>query len=96
MSAFNVNGGSWYARFVVSSTTYIGSATVTFQLEKQNTDSSWSPTGAPVIISDFDLTGASQIIYASNDGLVTSQNHDWSGDISTGGNYRITVTVASV
>jgi hypothetical protein len=94
MSAFNATVGSWYARFDVISTTYTGSSTVTFQLEKQNTDSSWSAAGSPVIISGFDLTGTSNI-YASSDGTSSGTMHDFGGDISASGTYRITVTVAS-
>ena len=93
MTTFNATTGHWYARFEVSSTTYTGTATITFTLQEQNTDGSWSSTGTPVTVSGYSLTSTS-IIYASSDGS-SSSLHDFSGDISSGGTYRISVTVAS-
>jgi len=95
MPVLNVGSGHWYAEFVVSSTTYTGSATVTFQLEK-STDggNTFTSTGTPLVITGFALNSTSTI-YGTNDGSSGGTYHDFIGDILVGGTYRITVTVAS-
>ena len=93
MSAFNVTG-SWYAKFELSTTSYPGPATVTWHLQKDT--SGWANVGS--VTTTVTLTGSSQTIFASDDGTSTGNltpNHDWGADISTGGSYRIVVTVAS-
>jgi hypothetical protein len=93
--AFDQGNGHWYSRFDVSSTTYTGTATITFALEK-STDggSTYSTTVTTFQVTGFALTGSS-IIYATNNGVSSGTYHDFSTDISVGGMYRISVTVAS-
>jgi hypothetical protein len=92
---FNV-GGSLYTRFELTSTSYTGSATVTWQLQKDNSGT-WTNVGSTVLTS-LTLTGSAQTIYASDDGTAAGNltpNQNWGLDISTGGSYRVTATVAS-
>lgn len=94
-SAFNV-GDSLYARFELSSTSYTGSAIVTWQLQ-QDISGTWTNQGSTVTTT-VTLTGSSQTIYASDDGTSAGNltpNQNWGADISTGGSYRVTATVAS-
>ena len=65
-SAFNVSN-SLYTRFDLASTSYPGSATVTWQLQKDNSGT-WENQGSAVITT-VTLTGSPQIIYASANGL---------------------------
>jgi hypothetical protein len=87
---FNV-GDHLYARFELTATSYSGPATITWQLQKDN--SGWANVGSPVTTT-VSLTGSAQTIYASANGL-TANNHDWGDDISTGGSYRVTATIAT-
>jgi len=94
-SAFNV-GGSLYTRFELSSSTYIGSATVTWQLQEDDSGT-WTNVGSSVYTT-LTLTGSAQTIYASDDGSSTGNlvsNQNWGLDITSGGSYRVTATVAS-
>ncbi len=92
---FDQGTGQWFARFDVSSATYSGTATVTFALEKSTDGGASYPTTVTTFaVTGFTLTGSS-IIYATNNGLATGTYHNFSDDISAGGTYRISVTVAS-
>jgi hypothetical protein len=90
ITAFDV-GGHLYAQFALTSTSYSGSATVTWQLQKD--DSGWANVGSPVTTT-VSLTGSAQTIYATANGASTG-NHDWGTDISTGGSYRVIATIAT-
>ncbi len=90
ISAFNV-GGSLYARFELTSTSYSGPATITWQLQENN--GGWTNVGSSQTTT-VTLTGSAQTIYASASGLTTG-NHNWGADISTGGSYRVTATIAT-
>jgi hypothetical protein len=90
ISAFNV-GGSLYARFELASTSYSGPATITWQLQENN--GGWTNVGSAQTTT-VTLTGSAQTIYASASGS-TSGNHNWGADISTGGSYRVTATIAT-
>jgi hypothetical protein len=89
-SAFNV-GGTLFTRFELSSTSYPGSATVTWQLQKDN--SGWANVGSPVTTT-VSLTGSVQTIYASTDGD-SAGNTNWGALITAGGSYRVIATVAT-
>jgi hypothetical protein len=85
--------GSWYAELVLgSNSAYKGAVTITWQLQTDATGS-WVDVGSPIVTSGISLTGGSQTIYASTDGLLTDA-FDWSA-IATGGTYQITAVVAS-
>jgi hypothetical protein len=87
--AFNSNN-SWQARFEVKSSSISGSATLTWQLKNTGT---WTNVGSPVSTSVSSIKPG-QSIYASSNGA-SSGNHNWGTDISTGGSYRVIVTVSS-
>jgi hypothetical protein len=87
---FNV-GGTLYARFELTSTSYSGPATITWQLQENN--GGWTNVGSAQTTT-VTLTGSAQTIYASASGSTTG-NHNWGGDISTGGSYRVTATIST-
>ena len=91
-AALNVTG-SLYTRFELSTTSFTGTAHVTWQLQTDN--SGWTNMGN-AITTVVTLTGSSQTIYASSDGN-SANNQNWIGTpyITTGGSYRVIVTVAS-
>jgi len=89
----SVSSGSWYAELVVSSgSTFKGSATVTWQLQS-DASGTWTNDGSAVT-TDVTLTGGTQTIYASANGLI-SLNQDWSQIDSTPTTYQIIAVVAS-
>ena len=90
ISSFNV-GNTLYARFELTSTSYTGPATITWQLQENN--GGWTSVGSPQTTT-VTLTGSAQTIYASASGSTTG-DHNWGADISTGGSYRVTATVAT-
>ena len=90
-SSFNV-GGSLFARFEVSSCSYSGPATLTWQLQEFTT--TWTNIGSSVTTSVSSIS-TSQPIYASANGTTTSL-HNFGTDIHEGGSYRVSVTVNSV
>ncbi len=89
-ASFNV-GSNWQASFALTSTSYNGHATLTWQLQKNT--GTWTNQGTPITTT---LTSIStgQTIYATADGSAAG-NHDFGGDVSTGGSYRIVVSVTS-
>jgi hypothetical protein len=89
-SAFDVDN-ALYARFELSSTSFSGSATITWQLQVNS--GSWTNAGSPVTTT-VTLTGSAQTIYASANGQSTG-NHNWGADIATGGSYRVLATIAT-
>jgi hypothetical protein len=89
-SAFNV-GDHLYSRFELSSTSYSGSANLTWQLQQDN--SGWTNVGSPLTTTVL-LSVSNQTIYASANGL-SANNHDWGDDISTGRSYRVTATITT-
>ncbi len=95
-SAINV-ADSLYARSEVSSSSYAGPATVTWQLQ-QDISGTWTNINGATVSTTVTLTGSSQTIYASDDGTSggnLTPNFNWGTDISAGGSYRVSATVAS-
>jgi hypothetical protein len=95
-TALNITTSTaWYARLEVAGG-YTGPVTITWQLQQENSDSSWSNVnGASATTSTFvPLTGAAQYVYASSNGL-SGNNYDWGSVATTGGTYRVSVTVNS-
>lgn len=88
---FNV-GGSLYARFELTSTSYSGPATITWQLQENN--GGWTNVTSSQQTTTVALTGSAQTIYASDLGLTTG-DYNWGNDITTGGSYRVTATIST-
>ena len=91
-AALTPGSASWYTRLEIGADTYTGPVTITWQLQ-QNTGS-WVDLGSPTTTS-ITLTGNAQNVYASTDGLITS-NRDWKLTATETGTYRVVATIASV
>jgi hypothetical protein len=85
-------GSSWYVQLAAGGG-YIGSVTVTFQLQQSNGSGGWTNTGTPITTSAITLTGSTQDIYASTDGTITN-NFNWGTGLAAG-TYQIVATVNS-
>ena len=83
-------GGTLNARVVIT-TTYSGQASVSWQLQKDN--SGWQNVGSPFVTTLASLASGQQV-YASADGTSSSLNN-FGASITTGGSYRIVATVST-
>ena len=96
-TALSVSGTSWYAEIVIGSgSTYKGPVTISWQLQSYETGS-WVNDGSPVVTgvtTSVSLTGGTQTIYASPDGLLSDATN-WNTVDSTATTYQIVATVAS-
>jgi hypothetical protein len=89
----DINAGSTlYARFELTTASYSGAASISWQLQ-ESISGSWTNEGSPVTTT-VTLTGSAQTIYASADGTTTG-NHNWGTGITTGGSYRVMATVST-
>ena len=87
-----VSSGSWYTQLHVD-TGYVGPVTITWQLESYSSGT-WTEVGDPTV-TDFDLSGSTVNIYATDDGAI-SNNRDWSIDANSPATYRVTVQIESI
>jgi hypothetical protein len=84
--------GAWYTQLSLPGT-YSGPVAITWQLQSYATGS-WVDVSGASVTTTITLTGAAQLIYATPTGVITA-NHDWSGQASGGGQYRVFATVNS-
>jgi len=85
---------SWYTRLTVDGGQYSGSAvTVTWQLQRQISESTWSNVGSTTVTS-VTLAAGSNDIYATANGAA-SGNRDWGVDVTEEGTYRVEAVVNS-
>jgi hypothetical protein len=86
--------GAWYARLEVAAG-YTGPVTITWQLQQENPDKTWSNVnGATFGPTSVVFTGSAQYVYATSDGTIGS-NYNWGSATTTGGAYRVSATVNS-
>lgn len=85
------SGDDWYARFETETGGYIGNVTITWVLQEK-INSTWTDTNNTVTTL-FTLNGGSQIIYASTNGLIDT-NENW-GAHTTASTWRLEVTFES-
>jgi hypothetical protein len=84
---------AWYARLEVAGG-YTGPVYITWTLQQENADSSWSNVTGATTYTSVPLTGGAQLVYASSDGI-NNNNYNWGSVTTTGGAYRVYVTVNS-
>ena len=84
----------WYTRLEISAGDYSGPVTITWQLEQKEDLTTWTPVSGASETTDVVLAGTAEDIYASSDGLSTT-NYDWSADVTEAGTYRVVATVDS-
>lgn len=85
---------SWYTRLEISAGDYSGPVAITWQLEQKEDLTTWTPVSGASTTTDVVLAGTQEDIYASSDGLSTT-NYDWSTNVSEAGTYRVVATVDS-
>lgn len=99
---YSTDGSNWVATPTINvggtlnakletTTTYSGSATVSWQLQRD--DSGWQNVGSPFVTTLTSLESG-QTVYASADGTSSSLNN-FGTSITTGGSYRIVATVST-
>jgi hypothetical protein len=85
---------SWYTKLTVDGGQYSGSAvTVTWQLQRQISESTWSNVGSTTVTS-MTLAAGSNDIFATANGLSTN-NRDWGVDVTEEGTYRVEAVINS-
>jgi hypothetical protein len=88
----STTGTPWYTRLEISAGDYSGPVTITWQLEKKDGQSSWTPVSTTT--TTVTLQGVAENIYASGDGSSAS-NYNWADDVGTAGTYHVIATVES-
>ena len=84
--------GTWYTKLTVDAG-YIGPVTITWQLQSYATGS-WQPVGSTTVTT-ITLSGSSQEIYATANGLLLSGSRNWGLDATVQGTYNVIATVNS-
>jgi hypothetical protein len=85
---------SWYSKLNVNGGQYSGTAvTISWQLQRKTTDTTWSNVGSATN-TDMTLIAGAQDVYATPTG-VSTDNHDWGVDVAEQGTYRVVATVNS-
>jgi hypothetical protein len=88
-----VAANPWFACFNITSSSYVGSAKITWTLQSYD-GSTWSNVTSATVITTVTLTGSAQDVFASADGTLAS-NQDWHTYSATPGTYHLIIGVAS-
>jgi hypothetical protein len=85
---------SWFTRLEIGDGSYNGPVQITWQLQQETANSTWTAVSGASTTTNIILTGNAENVYASSDGTTTG-NYDWSSNVNTLGTYRVLVTVES-
>jgi hypothetical protein len=83
----------WYSRLEINSAGFNKHVTVIWQLQQKTDFSSWTAVSGAVISTSITLSGGAQNVYATNDGVYSSSNHEWGQNAVKPGPYRVVATL---
>jgi hypothetical protein len=86
-------GVPWYSRLEIPAAGYSGPVTITWHLEQKN--ATWTDVPSASTSTSMLLTGGTQNIYATTNGLWAAGNQDWGANSTQAGTYRVIVDVQS-